>query len=197
MAEPKCQYWDFSTLLLKKALDKYVRNGQTLLEIGAGHLAILSIYIAKKRKVDITAVDINPIFVQNARKTALKNNVKINIIQSNLFEEINNIYDCIFFNPPYVPTNWMIQNHKEKILDSIFDLIWNGGVDGCVTIQNFLKKLNKVAQEDSIALLGVNSLFISVKKVSHLIQECGFSLKEVISSSWNPSRVYVIQMEAA
>ena len=189
---PNCQFWDFSTLILKKALIKYIKNGQRILEIGTGHLGLLSLYIAKKQEIDITAVDINPIFIQNARKNALKNGVNINFIQSDLFNEIKTVYDCIFFNPPYVPTNWMHKNRKEQILNSIFDLTWNGGIDGCDTIKNFLKKLNQFTHNESIILLSVNKLFIDYEKISNMIQDCGLYLKEVISSIWNPCKVYVI-----
>ena len=192
---PNCQFWDFSTLILKKALNKYVKNGQNILEIGTGHLGLLSLYIAKKREVDITAVDINPFFIQNARKNATKNNLDIDFIQSDLFEKINSLYDCIFFNPPYVPTNWMLQNHKELISNSIYDLTWDGGIDGCATIQNFLKKINQVTHNESTILLGANTLFVSYEKISYLIQEYGLYLQEVMSSFWNPCRVYVIMRE--
>ena len=58
--------WDNTTILFKKAFDRWISKGDRVLEIGTGDVAIMSIYLAKKKKVSITAADIVPEFVQNA-----------------------------------------------------------------------------------------------------------------------------------
>lgn len=188
-----CQNWDITTLVLKKALNKFVKNNQKILEVGTGHLAILSTYIAKKRDVTITAVDINPAFIENAIKNTEKNGVFINLIQSDLFSNVDGLFDIVVFNPPYVPTGGVLRNNRELYTNSIFDLVWNGGSDGCDTIKHFLKEVANVTHKDSIIILGVNTLFVDTSKMKKLIQDANLTLFSMVSSIGNPSKVYVIK----
>ena len=189
-----CQNWDFTTLLLKKSLDMFVQDNQHILEIGTGHLAILSIYIAKRKKLNITAVDINPEFIKNAIINVEKNGVSINLKQSDLFSNIAGTFDIIYFNPPYVPREWIFKNNKELYSNSIFDLTWDGGSDGCKTIRKFLEDVKCFIHKDSKILLGVNSIFVNTYKMSMLIAQAGLMLDSIISSRCNPSKVYVIKI---
>lgn len=188
-----CQNWDLTTFVLKKALNKFVKNNQKILEVGTGHLAILSTYIAKKKDVNITAADINPAFVENAVKNTEKNGVFVNLIQSDLFSNVDGLFDIVFFNPPYVPTGRVLRNNRELYTNSIFDLVWNGGSDGCDTIKCFLKDVTYVTHKDSIILLGVNTLFVDTSKMKELIQEANLTLFSIVTSIGYPSKVYVIK----
>ena len=190
---PNCQNWDLTTLVLKKTLNIFVKNNQKILEVGTGHLAILSTYIAKKKDVDVTAVDINPAFIENAIKNTEKNGVLVNLVQSDLFSNVDGLFDIVFFNPPYVPTGWALKNNKELYTNSIFDLVWNGGSDGCHTIKPFLREVSNVTHEDSLILLGVNTLFVDTYKMKKLIQGANLTLLSMVSSLGNPSKVYVIK----
>ena len=59
--------WDNTTILFRKALTNWVKQGDEVLEIGTGEIAIMSIYLRKQKNVNITAGDIVPNFVKNAR----------------------------------------------------------------------------------------------------------------------------------
>ena len=190
----KYQNWDLTTLVLKKAISKYVTGNQTILEMGTGHLAILSTHIAKKNKVMITAADINSQFIENASRNAKKNGAIINFIQSDLFINVDGLFDIVLFNPPYVPIGWVLNNNRELVTNSVFDLVWNGGSDGSDTIKTFLKDVHSVTHENSIILLGVNTLFIDISKMKSLIQKANLTLHSTIGSIGNPSKVYVIKV---
>lgn len=60
----------------------------------------------------ITAIDISKDALEVAKKNALKNEVDINFIQSDLFTNINNQYDVIISNPPYI-------REDEEIMDIV------------------------------------------------------------------------------
>ncbi|NQV18591.1 MAG: peptide chain release factor N(5)-glutamine methyltransferase [Armatimonadetes bacterium] len=86
-------------LLVEKVLWKNIRS---ILEIGTGSGAI-AIALAKQMKnVQITATDISEKALNTARQNADLNNVSINFIQSDIFENIKSKFDIIISNPPYI-----------------------------------------------------------------------------------------------
>jgi release factor glutamine methyltransferase len=188
-----CPYWDLTTLMLRNILNRYIKNGQMVLEIGTGPFAILSTYIAKRKDIEIIATDINPFFIENAKKNTQKNNVTIRLLNSDLFSKVDGPFDVIFFNPPYVPSSWVLQNHKEMYTDSVFDLVWNGGRDGCDIIRRFLNEVAEITHRDSIVLLGVNSFFVDMVKMNKLIDAASLVSVSTVSSIGNPSKVYIIR----
>lgn len=76
--------------------------GKRILELGCG-TGIISVFIAQNGGIP-TATDINPAAIENAKLNAERNNVKVTVIQSDLFENIApNPFDLIVINPPYYP----------------------------------------------------------------------------------------------
>ena len=90
----------FSTKLLLKYVDKYPLKEKTFLELGAGS-GLIAISAAKKG-ANVTATDINPMAVKFLKKNCESNNVYMNIIHSDLFQNIIfRHFDFIAINPPY------------------------------------------------------------------------------------------------
>jgi len=194
------EHWDLTTIVLKKALNKYVKDHQKILEIGTGDLAILSIYIAKKyRDLDITAVDINPEFVINAKLNANKNKVKLNIFQSDLFSNVNSLFDVIFFNPPYVPTHngsiYEVEKRNDIEQESIYNKIWDGGEEGCDVIRRFLQNVSKNIFPDGKIILGINTFFIDDSKIKEIVNENNLNIISIISQMFNPSKAYILSLK--
>ncbi len=90
---------------------------------------------------DVTAVDIDEKSVKLLRKTF---NGKV--IQSDLWENINEKYDTVFFNPPYLPED----KHKDIALD--------GGKEGYEIILRFLKDARHFLKPDGKIVLLFSSL---------------------------------------
>lgn len=99
----------FKTInLIKKNLNENIK----VLDIGTGSGCIS---IALKKEIpglDITAVDISEDALVVAKNNALENNCEINFIKSDLFNNIDNKYDLIISNPPYI-------SYDEQIMDIV------------------------------------------------------------------------------
>ena len=79
-----------------------MENGSKILDIGTGSGAIP---IALKKENDsykITSVDISQEALVVAKRNAELNDVKIDFFQSDLFSNVNEKFDCIVSNPPYI-----------------------------------------------------------------------------------------------
>jgi len=100
-----------STKILLNYLDKENLKNKQLLELGCG-TGIISTFSAHKG-AKVLASDINQLALDNTELNAKKNNVEIEIINSNLFQEIpKKFFDYIIINPPYYPKT--PQNDAEK-----------------------------------------------------------------------------------
>ncbi len=58
-------HWDFTTLVLKKALDEILKPDLKILEIGTGPYAILALHLYKKGYTNLIATDINPDYIMS------------------------------------------------------------------------------------------------------------------------------------
>jgi release factor glutamine methyltransferase len=90
----------FSTRLLLNYIKQLPLQGKTLLEPGCGS-GLISFYAAKMG-ARVTASDINPVAIEFIRKNAATNQISVNAISSDLFQDIpQQAFDYIAINPPY------------------------------------------------------------------------------------------------
>lgn len=114
-------------------------NIKNLLEIGCGSgIVSITLDLETKGQVDITAVDISPQAIKNTNvnNNNLKSNIKI--LESNLFEEINEKFDLIYSNPPYIKSN-EIENLQVEVRDHEPRLALDGGSDGLYFYRKIIK----------------------------------------------------------
>lgn len=92
---------------IKKLFNKNIN----VLDIGTGS-GCISITLKKLLDCDITGVDISDDALSLARENALNNSVDINFLKSDIFSSINDKYDVIISNPPYI-------SYDEDIMDVV------------------------------------------------------------------------------
>jgi release factor glutamine methyltransferase len=108
-----------STLFLLQYIKNLQLQGKKFLEPGAGN-GLISIYAAKHR-AKVTATDINPVALEYLKINSIENNAELNIIQSDLFENIPlQQFDIIAINPPYY----------KKTPQTLLDHAWYCGENG-------------------------------------------------------------------
>lgn len=137
-------------ILVEKAIDIIKKNNfKKCLDIGTGSGAI-AISIAKYiKEIYITAIDINENAVLKATENAHKNDVlnKINFLQSDLFEKINEKYDIIVSNPPYIKTS-LIEELEENVKKYEPRRALDGGEDGLIFYEEITKKCKHFLNEN-------------------------------------------------
>lgn len=92
----------FSTKILLDFINEIELENKTVLELGCGS-GILSLLAARKKAFAI-ASDINQTALRYLEHNAAQNNLQVQIVYSDLFDEIaNEALDYIIINPPYYP----------------------------------------------------------------------------------------------
>lgn len=122
-------------------LRKYRGSKKTALDMGTG-CGILAFQMLTKGFESVTGTDINPNSILSARESAesLGYSDKMKIIHSNLFENVNGLFDLIVFNPPWLPAEESSEGLDQAIYydPSMFDSFFSEA-------GAYLKKEGKVA----------------------------------------------------
>ena len=129
-------------------------NNPTILDIGTGSGCIP---ITLKKQVpssEIMAVDISESALEVAIENAKNNNVDINFIQSDIFENVNTKFDCIISNPPYI-------RYDEPIMDIVKNNEPHTALyaddNGLFFYKEILKSANKYLNKKSIIAFEIGS----------------------------------------
>ncbi len=137
-----------TSILIKELLSDNIN----ILDIGTGS-GCISIALKKIFPNSIVeGIDISEEALEIAKDNATENNVDINFYQSDIFSNINNKYDCIISNPPYL---------KEG--DYIMDIVKNNEPHlalyaeekGLYFYKIILKEANKYLRERFIIALEI------------------------------------------
>lgn len=150
---------------------------------GSGCIAIsLAKYI---KNSSVSAVDISKEALQVAKENAKINEVNVNFINSNLFENVTEMYDLIVSNPPYIPTKDISSLQIEVKNEPIIAL--DGGDDGL----NFYKIISKEARKHltPTGILMFEIGFDEAESVSNILKNDGYKNIEIIKDLSGNDRV--------
>ena len=113
------------TFFLEEAIGKV---GARVLDMGTGS-GYIALKLAKEAK-QVMGADINPIAVEAAKENAKRNNISnAEFIVSDLFDSIDERFDTITFNTPYVEIDesgehalaWSAGPHDSRVVDRFID----------------------------------------------------------------------------
>jgi release factor glutamine methyltransferase len=94
----------FSTPVFISFLQNIDFQEKTVLDVGTGS-GLLALFAAR-HGASVTAVDINPLAVETARRNALANGLSATVVESDLFAALPaQSFDIILINPPYFPAD--------------------------------------------------------------------------------------------
>jgi release factor glutamine methyltransferase len=93
----------------KKMFNKKIN----ILDIGTGSGAI-AISLNKELDSNVDAIDISDSAISLAKENNEINKTNVNIFKSDVFSNVNNKYDVIISNPPYI-------SYEEEIMDKVYD----------------------------------------------------------------------------
>lgn len=133
---------------IKKQFNEKVK----ILEIGTGS-GCISISLLKELNCNIDASDISDEALNQAKINSENNNTNINFIKSDVFDNINNKYDIIISNPPYIA-------HTDEIMDIILKEPLNAlyaDDDGLYFYKKILKEAKVYLNDKFIIALEIGS----------------------------------------
>jgi release factor glutamine methyltransferase len=174
----------FSTKLLLNYIKRFELQGKTFLEPGCGS-GLISIYAAKKGG-RVTSTDINPVAIKYIEKNANKNGVELNVILSDLFQNIPlQTFDLIAINPPF----YKKQPHTE------IEFAWFCGENGEYFAELF-GGLNTYMHENSEVLM---ILFedCDFEMISNMASKNGFDLHCVYTRKNLLEKNFIYKIEKA
>lgn len=116
-----------------------VSNGKDVLDLccGSGCIGISLAVLGKCKSV--TLADVSEEALQVSEQNAMKNNVPVKIVQSDLFSQINGTFDIIVSNPPYIPTK-EIEELMPEVRDFEPRLALDGAEDGLLFYKSIIKE---------------------------------------------------------
>ena len=132
---------------------------------GSGCIGISLKNFLKKATVHLS--DISPKAMEVAKKNAILLNTDVQIITSNLFENIQETYDIIVSNPPYIETSTIptlsqeVQNEPHIALD--------GGKDGLTFYRKIIQEAPYYLTKNGYLCLEIG--FHQKKAVTQLLQK--------------------------
>lgn len=151
------------TELLVENVISIMKKNEKVLDLCTGSGAIGIAIKKNKPDSNVFVSDISHKALEIAKRNAVSNQVNISFIESDLFENIQEInFDIIVSNPPYIETHIINKLPKEVQNEPLLAL--DGGEDGL----NFYKKIAKEAN-------------LYLKANGYLCLEIGYNQKESVN----------------
>lgn len=174
----------FSTKFILEFLDRQDLDNKKLLELGSGS-GLVSVFAARKG-ARVIGSDINTKAVSATHENAKNNEVMVEAICSDLFEEIPLMpFDWIIVNPPYYPADPKTEE----------EYAWYCGAD-----HQYFKKLFSSLEHythDESKVLIILSDVCDIQKILAMASDNNFMLEKIAQRSvWADGKNYLYWIKA-
>lgn len=171
--------------LLVEVIEKQDFSGKTVMDMGTGS-GILSYVALQQGAEHVCAVDVNGQALRNAMENIENSEFPVNkmvFVESDLFQHIEERFEVILFNPPYVP--------GDAELDTAEERSWAGGEQGREIIDRFIERVTSYLTEEGEVFLLQSSLN-DVEQTVDQFEDRGYDVAVVSTEKIPWERLVVI-----
>lgn len=174
------------TEILVEEVMKNLHDGMSILDMCTGSGCILLSLLHYSNGCAGTGADISPKALEVAEKNAKALGIKARFVQSDLFEKIDEKFEIIVSNPPYIASEEI-----KTLMDEVREHEPLNALDGK---EDGLYFYCKIVKESKNFLKGGGMLFfeigcIQAEAVSAMMQEAGFSEVQIVKDFAGLDRV--------
>ena len=149
------------------------KNNIKILDLCTGS-GIIGITLRKElgfKSVEVVASDISEEALKVAKENAIMNEAEVKFIQSDIFENINEKFDIIVSNPPYIAYNDKI-TMEDNVLNYDPHLALFAEEDGMYFYREIVENAKEYLEEDGIVFFEIG--YDQREKILKLANENGF-----------------------
>jgi methylase of polypeptide subunit release factors len=185
------EHWDWTALALKQCLRKYYKTGMKLLDMGTGPYGTLAMYVSNVlHGAQVAGCDYHEELVEYARLQPPTGRVRF--LCSDLFQNVQETYDLIVFNTPYLDNSF---GRKTGVLTDELSISRLTG--GLGTIRRFLTDVSAHLSPGGLCLIGVNHFHMATYSLAACIATIhSIRLIDSVQNTLTRSCVYVFIKDA-
>ncbi len=151
-------------------------QGKKILDMCTGS-GCIAVSIAKLgHATEVKAVDISVRALDVAKQNALSNDVKVEFIESNLFEQVSDQYDIIVSNPPYIESE-VIGTLMPEVREFEPMLALDGTEDGLYFYREISNAAPRYLTENGEIFFEIG--YNQGEAVTNIVRAAGFAYAEV------------------
>lgn len=147
-------------------------KGKDVLDLctGSGCIGISLAVLGNCRSV--TLADVSGEALAVAQKNAEKNHAEVRLVESNLFSEIEDTYDVIVSNPPYIASD-VIESLEPEVKDYEPRLALDGSADGLAFYRRIIEESRRFLRRGGQLAFEIG--YDQGESVCHMMEAAGFT----------------------
>ena len=152
---------------------KSINNNIKILDLctGSGIIGITLRKELESKSIEVVASDISEEALKVAKENAIMNEAEVKFIQSDIFENINEKFDIIVSNPPYIAYNDKI-TMEDNVLNYDPHLALFAEEDGMYFYREIVENVKEYLEEDGLVFFEIG--YDQREKILKLANENGF-----------------------
>lgn len=174
-----------------KEMEDIGRKEISILEIGTGSGA-LAITVIENTNANILAVDISEGAIDIAKQNMKLHGIKedrMNVILSDIYENVSGKFDIIFSNPPYIRSGDMKNLDKDVLKEP--HLALDGGKSGLDYYIKIIGGAKDYLKENGYIIFEIG--YDQRKDIEKIAKDAGYTRIECIKDMENRDRVIIIR----